>query len=77
MTCPRLYLIIEIAGIIPPYPRRSIMKKSLTGKKLTLHRETLKKLEAGELGEAAGGASLWTYGCYTCTCQSACNNCTA
>jgi hypothetical protein len=53
------------------------MKKSLAGKKLTLHRETLNKLETGEIENVAGGASMWTAACYTCTCASACYHCTA
>jgi hypothetical protein len=47
--------------------------KKLDGKKLTLHRETLKTLAEGQLKEAAG-ASNGLSGCHTCL--SECEYCT-
>ena len=40
------------------------MHKHLNGKKLRIQKETLNKLNAGELGKVAGGAS----GQYSCRC---------
>jgi hypothetical protein len=54
------------------------MKKKLaSNKKLTLSRETLKRLEENRIEVVVGGASYWTFACYTCTCASGCYNCTA
>jgi hypothetical protein len=47
--------------------------KKLDGKKLTLHRETLKNLDEGRLKQAAG-ASDGLSDCYTCV--SGCEFCT-
>lgn len=47
--------------------------KKLQVKKLTLHRETVKKLDEGQLKQAAG-ASDGLSDCYTCV--SGCEYCT-
>lgn len=43
------------------------MKKNLSGKKLTLKRETLRKLNDTELRHVAGGAT-WRCGSYVSAC---------
>jgi hypothetical protein len=46
------------------------LKKSV--RKITLHRETLRYLNAPELADAGGGA---TYPCYPATYAESCNLC--
>lgn len=70
MTCSLQPPIISCAELIPQIG--DPMKK-LQIKKLTLHRETVKKLDEGQLKQAAG-ASDGLSDCYTCV--SGCEYCT-
>ena len=47
------------------------MHKHLNGKKLRIQKETLNKLNAGELGKVAGGAT----GVYSCGCPNTLEAC--